>query len=281
MAFNVLFVDDSAIARSMVRKAVGEAGVDVGELYEAENGHEALNLLRDRWVDLVFVDVNMPIMGGEELVDAMRDDPVLGEIPVVLLTSEGCSPRIERLRARGVRAYLQKPCAPDAITAVVDQLLGCADPGSPADLAIRLLRDVMQNMAYLACEHPDAAPVDPEPPLFEGRIAFTGPLRGTFRILVPERLCLVLARRMLGGARGEASSGRLRSDALTEVLNVTCGHLLGALGGEASSQEKSLPEFRERPVSDWRAAVGLPSARGLTVEGLPVLGILEVEGRQR
>jgi two-component system chemotaxis response regulator CheY len=77
MSYCVLIADDSAIVRSMVRKSLAMAGLDLGEVLEATNGREALEQLKRTWVDVVFADINMPEMTGLELVQAMKNDEVL------------------------------------------------------------------------------------------------------------------------------------------------------------------------------------------------------------
>jgi two-component system chemotaxis response regulator CheY len=64
MALNVLLVDDSETVREIIAKTLQVAQVPVNELYMASNGREALDLMGEHWVDLVFSDINMPVMGG-------------------------------------------------------------------------------------------------------------------------------------------------------------------------------------------------------------------------
>jgi len=67
MSINVLVVDDSKITRSVIKKTIKIAGIDFNKIFEAENGKEALEVLGNEWIDLIFTDINMPIMGGAEL----------------------------------------------------------------------------------------------------------------------------------------------------------------------------------------------------------------------
>jgi two-component system chemotaxis response regulator CheY len=124
MAFNILLVDDSATVRAVISKAIKLAGVDVNELYQAGNGEEALQVLEKEWVDLVFCDISMPVMDGEELVTAMNENGMIESIPVVIVSSAGSEPRVARLKEKGVRDYVQKPFTPERIREVVDQVMG-------------------------------------------------------------------------------------------------------------------------------------------------------------
>lgn len=124
MAFNILLVDDSATVRAVISKALTLAGVDINELYHAGNGQEALDVLEKDWVDLVFCDISMPVMDGEELVTAMNDNGMIQSIPVVIVSSAGSEPRVARLKEKGVKDYIQKPFTPERIREVVDQVMG-------------------------------------------------------------------------------------------------------------------------------------------------------------
>jgi two-component system chemotaxis response regulator CheY len=123
MSYCVLIADDSAIVRSMVRKALVMAGLDLGEVLEAANGREALEQLKRTWVDVVFADINMPEMTGLELVQAMKGDQVLAGTPVVIVSSERSQARIDQLKQSGANAYVKKPFRPEHFRGVVEGLL--------------------------------------------------------------------------------------------------------------------------------------------------------------
>lgn len=126
MAFNILLVDDSVTVRAVISKALNLAGVEISELYHAGNGQEALEVLQKEWVDLVFCDISMPVMDGEELVAEMKRNGMIESIPVVIVSSAGSAPRVASLKASGVRDYVQKPFTPERIREVVDSVMGVA-----------------------------------------------------------------------------------------------------------------------------------------------------------
>ncbi len=130
MAYTLLTVDDSSTIRAMIAKTLRLAGIDVSVLHEAANGEEALKILKSRWIDLVFSDLNMPGMSGFELVERMRSDALLESIPVVIVSSVSSRATIEDLRIKGIRAYLTKPFKPEEARKVIADLLGAthADP---------------------------------------------------------------------------------------------------------------------------------------------------------
>lgn len=123
MALNILIVDDSEIVRAVIVKSLDLANVPVTEIFQASNGKAALEILGANWVDLVFADINMPIMNGVEMVERMSEDGMLKTIPVVIVSTEGSATRVDGLKAKGVRAYVRKPFKPEEIRAVIEQVI--------------------------------------------------------------------------------------------------------------------------------------------------------------
>jgi len=132
MALNILVVDDSETVRAIIAKTLKLAQIPVGELHNASNGKEALNVLRENWVDLVFSDINMPVMGGVEMIEQMFSDDLLKTIPVIVVSTEGSKTRIEELKTKGVKAYIRKPFTPELVRSVVEDILGGFDEEQPA-----------------------------------------------------------------------------------------------------------------------------------------------------
>lgn len=124
MAYNILIVDDSETVRAVIKKTLAIAEVPTGEIYQAGNGQEGLDVLRAEWVDLVFSDINMPVMSGIEMVKQMQADEMLKTVPVVVISTEGSKTRIEDLIHLGVKAYIRKPFTPENLRDVVASVLG-------------------------------------------------------------------------------------------------------------------------------------------------------------
>lgn len=127
MALNILVVDDSKTVRAVIAKTLRLTEVPINELLEAGNGKEALDILKDHWVDLIFSDINMPVMGGVEMIQQIQQDDVLKTIPVIVVSTEGSATRIEQLKGQGVRAYIRKPFTPELVRAIVVDIVG--EPG--------------------------------------------------------------------------------------------------------------------------------------------------------
>lgn len=124
MSLNILIVDDSVTVRAVIKKTLALAEIPHNELHEAENGQVALDKLKDAWIDLVFADINMPVMNGIEMVERMADDGMLESIPVIVVSTEGSKTRIEELKQKGISAYIRKPFTPETLKAVVNDVLG-------------------------------------------------------------------------------------------------------------------------------------------------------------
>lgn len=124
MAYNFLIVDDSATTRAIIKKILGLSKLEIGTLFEAENGADALEKLKENWIDLIFADINMPVMNGVEMVNKMAEDGVLKSLPVVIVSSDGSETRIEEMMTQGVKAYLRKPFTPETIKEVAERILG-------------------------------------------------------------------------------------------------------------------------------------------------------------
>ena len=127
MALNFLVVDDATIVREVIAKALRLAKVPVNALHEASNGREALAVLAQHAVDLVFTDIHMPVMGGVELIDRMASNGLLQRVPVVVVSIDGSLTRIEQLKTKGIRAYIRKPFSPETIRSVIQQVTGERD----------------------------------------------------------------------------------------------------------------------------------------------------------
>jgi two-component system chemotaxis response regulator CheY len=124
MSYNILIVDDSKTIRSVIKKTLDIADVPVGDLYEAENGKEALDVMNSNWIDLIFADINMPVMTGIEMIKKMSEDNTLDKTPVIIVSTEGSKTRIDELLELGVKAYLRKPINPEELRNIVKEVMG-------------------------------------------------------------------------------------------------------------------------------------------------------------
>jgi two-component system, chemotaxis family, chemotaxis protein CheY len=95
----------------------------LGKCLEANNGQEALDLLRIEWVDIVLTDINMPLMDGEELLRALKADTVLQSIPVLVLSTDRSASRVKQMLELGAGGYVGKPFLPGDLGSEMTKLL--------------------------------------------------------------------------------------------------------------------------------------------------------------
>ena len=123
MSISILVVDDSAVMRSMVVKTLRLVGPEIGEIYQAGNGREGLEVLDNNWVDLVIADINMPVMNGIEMIEEIQSDSNWEKLPIVVISTEGSQTRIDSLHEMGVD-FIHKPFTPEAIRNVLVNKMG-------------------------------------------------------------------------------------------------------------------------------------------------------------
>ena len=121
----ILIVDDSSTMRRVLKMGVNKAiGDQNPEIYEAENGQEALDVLHKHTdMDYVFLDVNMPVMKGDEMLRIMRQDPAIKHIKVIMQTTEGVRSKVAELTRLGISGYLLKPYTQDIILQLMNKLM--------------------------------------------------------------------------------------------------------------------------------------------------------------
>ncbi len=134
MSYKMLVVDDSLPMRSIIIRSIKASGFTEAEFLEAANGKEALEVLRNEWLDLVITDYNMPDMNGMELIQEMKKDDILNAIPVLVVTTEGSKQKVDEFITRGAAGYVKKPFTPEAIRSELIKILGeVEDEGSFED----------------------------------------------------------------------------------------------------------------------------------------------------
>ena len=124
MSCNLLVVDDSPILRTAIKKVARLAGVEEDRMHEAGNGQEALEILELVWIDLVLLDLNMPVMDGEEFVRQLRLREDLADVAVVVVSTEVNRERLDRMRSMGVVDVLRKPFEPEDLCRLVGKVMG-------------------------------------------------------------------------------------------------------------------------------------------------------------
>ena len=132
MALNILVVDDSSVMRAIIIKTLHLSQLPLGEVHQASNGQEALKVLDGNWVDLALVDINMPVMDGEEMINRLRQNPATSDLPIIIVSTEGSESRKEVLKRQGAR-FVHKPFTPETLRDAILRTLGGLDEQKAGD----------------------------------------------------------------------------------------------------------------------------------------------------
>ncbi len=103
----VLVVDDSRSMRRIIRGFFQRHNVTL--IAEAGNGQEALERIQFQGLDLIISDLNMPVMGGMALMDAIKQETKFSNIPFVIFTVEANQKTMALAMEKGAAAYIVKP----------------------------------------------------------------------------------------------------------------------------------------------------------------------------
>jgi two-component system, chemotaxis family, chemotaxis protein CheY len=125
---DILVVDDSKVMRDMIIACLrAEPGLG---FVHAASGLEAIEKLSLKPFDLVVLDLNMPDIGGIEVVEFIRGQDQLRRLPVVIVTTRGDDDSQARALGAGANRFMAKPFTPEAILGVVRELLAAAAPAT-------------------------------------------------------------------------------------------------------------------------------------------------------
>ena len=124
MGFNVLIVDDSGAMRKVIKKTIKISGFDVDNFYEAGSGKEALEVLKDNWIDVVLTDINMPEMDGITFLKLLKEDETSQGLPVIVISTEKREQRVQEAISLGASGYVKKPFRPEEIKNILTGVIG-------------------------------------------------------------------------------------------------------------------------------------------------------------
>ncbi len=116
----ILVVDDAPMIRRILKNVLKEMGFT--NIDEAEDGQVALQKLRSGKYDFVITDWNMPNLTGIELVQEIRKDPKLKDIPVMMVTAEAKKENIILALKSGVNNYIVKPFTPENVKSKIEAI---------------------------------------------------------------------------------------------------------------------------------------------------------------
>jgi two-component system chemotaxis response regulator CheY len=120
MAKRILTIDDSKTIRDMLRLTLVDAGFEV---LQAVDGQDGIEVLAKEPVDLVITDINMPKMDGYGVVRHMRENPAHKGTPVLVLTTESETEKRNIAREAGATGWMVKPFDPDRLIATINKVV--------------------------------------------------------------------------------------------------------------------------------------------------------------
>ena len=123
---NLLIVDDSKIVRrvltnTMTRYFKPPEWKELN-LFEAEDGNEAMEVMKKEKVDIMLLDWNMPNMTGPEVVEAVRANKEWNKTRIIMATTEGSKASVLKMIKKGANGYMVKPFQEDAIFKTMDTI---------------------------------------------------------------------------------------------------------------------------------------------------------------
>ena len=122
--YKVLIVEDSPTMRQLISFALKR--LREIRITEASDGVDGLKKLAAEKFDLIFTDINMPIMDGLKLVSLLRNDANYKDTPIIVITTEGAQEDRERALALGANDYITKPIQPNKILDIARSMLKIA-----------------------------------------------------------------------------------------------------------------------------------------------------------
>ena len=112
---DVLIVDDSAAIRKILQRVLRQTDLPLGEIEEAGDGTEAVEILKNRTFGLILSDINMPQMDGLQLLARIKEMEHLKNVPVIMITTEGGQGKVMEAVQLGAAGYVRKPFTADQI----------------------------------------------------------------------------------------------------------------------------------------------------------------------
>ncbi|MFA5746499.1 MAG: response regulator [Candidatus Paceibacterota bacterium] len=122
MAKKILIIEDEDIMRNLLDKKLQAAGYQIST---AKDGQEGFDLLKKESFDLVLSDIIMPKMGGFEVMEKMNLDPVLKNIPIIVVSNSGQPVELDQAKRFGAKDWLVKTeFDPQEVIVKIKKLLG-------------------------------------------------------------------------------------------------------------------------------------------------------------
>lgn len=124
MLKKVLVVDDSNLVHSMYKMVLMRYKC---KIIDAVNGQDGMDkLAKNPDIDLILLDINMPVMNGLDFVKKVKEMKTYDHIPIIMVSTEGKEEDTLKALSLGARGYVKKPFQPSELHALIDQLYSAA-----------------------------------------------------------------------------------------------------------------------------------------------------------
>lgn len=249
----VLIVDDSMIVRKAVRKAVVGAGVDDKNIREAGHGEAALHALDDGPADVIFLDINMPVMDGERFMEVLDESGRSHRHYVVIVSTEVNAKRLMRMATMGARARLKKPFEPERLRELIVEAAkekaesapaaaeAAPDP-PPVDPGVlaETLSLALETMCFVIADPVDARPAED----LEHHASITigdDDVKWKLMLSSSAGLLIEVASGLMGLEPEEMDLDEVLPETILELANVFGGEVINLLGGEELPYRPGIP----------------------------------------
>ncbi|MCP4589999.1 MAG: response regulator [bacterium] len=244
-SLNALIVDDSATTRHLIMRALSQTGLAEFTFTQAEDGLDALVQYSPGETEIIFVDMNMPRMGGLEFIRTLRVQHKRCP-PTVMITAETNSERLaEAVSTAGVDAFLLKPVDRDRLQTGLRKLVDSIPVRSETDqvphgeCVPQALQEVLAEVCSL-----EISPEPEDESLRRGRIVLGiiglhGDIQWSVSLAFPHEAAVAVTSKF---ARYEISSeGPDLGDAISELANIVGGRIKQLLCARNLGVSISLP----------------------------------------
>ncbi|MBN2418308.1 MAG: response regulator, partial [Deltaproteobacteria bacterium] len=136
---SVLLVDDMPSMTKFIHKMMRNLGFGK-EFFMAHSGREALEILKTEDIDIVFLDYNMPVLSGSDVLNHIREDRRLRDIPVLMVTAEAYSDFVAEIGESEVDAYILKPITVQVLGEKIRQVIDKINNPAPMDYHLKRAR---------------------------------------------------------------------------------------------------------------------------------------------
>lgn len=283
MNANILIVDDSAILRKVMRKAIGQLGVQSDRIFEAGDGQQALDQLAAQPIDLILLDMHMPVMNGHEFALIKSQDAALAAIPFVVVSTEANALRLMEMVELGALGVLRKPFEPEDLRRMVadylpDETLAASSapsaivgqelPGLERRQLDALIANALERMAFVLTDHAESE--DAQHYKQHAHITYVSDEEEADIFLsASDGFLREFAASLLGMDEDDPEVAQELVAGLTELANILAGEIVVCLGGEEKRFVLGIPQA----CAPESVPVGPPSvscARASMSEGLQV-----------